>query len=112
MGPTVLLTAGGRLSLHGGQVLDSARHPGAAGDVDGEVTGDVVQIGVRQGLSHGLHGALWGRIRVVDQPVDSGFREAAAGVTQEGRLTSLHLSILPLQLRAAETGWKHTEVTA
>lgn len=107
----VILTAGGRLSLHGGQVLDGARHPGAAGDVDCQVAGDVVQVGVGQRLGHGPHGALWGRVRVVDEPVDPGFGEAAAGVTQEGRLASFDLSLLPLQLRAAEMGCKRTEVT-
>lgn len=53
--PGPVLTARGRHALHGGQVLDGARHAGARGDVDFQLARDVVQVGVWERCCHGPH---------------------------------------------------------
>lgn len=110
--PAPVLTARGRHALPGGQVLDGTRHAGGRGDVDLQVARDVVQVGVRERCRHGPHRALRGRLRVVDAPVNSGFGETAAGVTEEGRLAPLDLGLLPPQQRDAESGCKQTGVSS
>lgn len=104
------LTAGGRQGLVRGRVLYGARHAGVFGDVDRQVACDVVQPGVGQRRRQGPHRAFGGLLGVVDEPVDPGPGEPAAGVTREGRLTRLRC-LCPQQQWGAERGCRQPSKT-
>lgn len=61
---------------------------------------------VRQLRGHRAHRAAGGRSGVVEEPEDSGFREASSGVAVEAGLVSRARCLLRPQQRPAETGCK------
>lgn len=99
------LTAGGGEALVHERVLHGAGHAQSSGRVDLQGAADVVEAGAWKLHAHRSHRAFGGLGRLVDEPADSGFREAAAGEAVEaGLVPPPRCCLLPPQQRPAEAG--------